>query len=94
MLYEVNTTHCILLHFKIEAKTLFLEDDYISASHVPFQIIFLLVLHMQIVATPQMGERWLLNEVAPQTAWWRQVKETSSQQMAKSKEFAFDHKEN
>mgnify|MGYP000391396462 CR=1 FL=1 len=36
----------------------------------------------QILATPKMGERWLLNEAVPQTAWWKLTKKESPQQVA------------
>jgi len=35
-------------------------------------------VNKQTLATPQMGERWLLNEATPQTAWWRQSKQTDT----------------
>ncbi len=31
----------------------------------------------QILATPQMGQRWLLNDTAPQMAWWRLLKDNT-----------------
>jgi len=27
--------------------------------------------NLQTLATPQMGQRWLLDDAAPQTAWWK-----------------------
>ena len=39
----------------------------------------------QTLATPQMGERWVLNDAAPQTVWWRLNKQENPQQLAKSK---------
>jgi len=35
-------------------------------------------VNKQTLATPQMGERWLLNETTPQTAWWRQSKQPNT----------------
>jgi L-ascorbate metabolism protein UlaG (beta-lactamase superfamily) len=53
----------------------------------PFERIQQLAIkNKQILATPLMGERWLLDEVAPQTAWWRQVKQANPQKVVKNKE--------
>jgi len=32
----------------------------------------------QVLATPQIGQRWSLNQSAPQTAWWRTRQEEMS----------------
>jgi len=57
----------------------------------PFERIKQLAFeNTQTLATPQMGERWLLRDEAPQTAWWRQVKEASPQRVVKSEEQVFD----
>mgnify|MGYP000618456557 CR=1 FL=1 len=44
----------------------------------------------QTLATPLMGERWLLNDAAPQTAWWRKIKQTTPQQLVKNKDLEFN----
>ena len=57
----------------------------------PFERIKQLAFeNKQTLATPKMGERWMLNDKAPQTAWWRQVKQTNSQRVVKSEEPVFD----
>jgi len=38
----------------------------------------------QTVTTPQIGERWLLDDAAPQTTWWRQVKQATTQKVVKN----------
>ena len=37
----------------------------------------------QTLATPQIGQRWVINDSAPQTAWWQQNQESLSTQQVK-----------
>jgi len=49
----------------------------------PFERIKQLAFeNKQILATPQMGKRWVLSEATPQTTWWRQM---NTRQVVKNK---------
>jgi len=50
--------------------------------------------NQQALTTPQIGERWLLHETAPQTAWWRLGKQENTQQVVKTKTLTLDHRVN
>ena len=61
----------------------------------PFERIKKLAFeNQQTLTTPQIGERWSLNEAAPQTTWWRQDKPMTVQKLVKNRALEFDKRIN
>mgnify|MGYP000028697409 CR=1 FL=1 len=53
----------------------------------PFERIKLLANeNFQTLATPQMGQRWLLDDAAPQTAWWKLAKPEATNTLVQANE--------